>query len=243
MRSENHSFSSSILTRLPQLIPYCDRIEKTEFRHEVSKLSELVDYMFKNAQSTNPHMNRLITYTLDICVLKAIECEQGFVLLFNEGILSPAFILNRSVFELWAAVFYVEKTVKDFCTTRNKDKLAKIADKLFAGTLYPAQLPWGEPSLEKPVHITTMIKELERDYPGSRQIYSFLCEYCHPNFLYDAYARIATLVSGAWENPRFLESIATALEKQLSSLEQSLQGIKRSTKAISDMCLKEYGIL
>lgn len=242
MRSENYSFRSSILTRLPQLIPYCDRIEKTEFQDEVSKLSQLVDYMFKNAQLTNPYMNRLIIYTLDICILKAIECERGFILLFNEGILSPAFTLNRSVFELWAAAFYVGKTVKNFCNTRNKVELAKIADKLFAGTLYPAQLPWGEPSAEKPIHISTMIKELEQEYPGSRQIYTFLCEYCHPNFLYDAYARIATLVSGAWENPRFLESIATALEKQLSSLEQALLGIKTSTKAISEMCLKEYGI-
>jgi len=242
MSMDKYMFTSSVIIKVPQLLPYCDRIEKIEFWDESSKLARLVEYMFKNAESTNPHMNRIIVYTLSICIVKAIETKRGFILLFNEGTLSPAFLLNRSIFEIWAAAYFVEKNVESFRSTRNAIQLANIADRLFAGAIYPAQLPWGESSTEKPVHISKMIKELKQQYSEAKQTYSFLSEYCHPNFLYNEYANLASFQHSVWDNPKFLESISTALEKQLASLEQSLIGIKASVRAITQMCCKEYGI-
>ena len=40
-------------------------------------------------------------------------------------ILSPAFSLNRSIFELWAAACFVERIVRDFRISRNEAKFAK----------------------------------------------------------------------------------------------------------------------
>lgn len=242
MRHGNESFSSDIILKVPQLVPIMHDIEEIEFRDEIDKLGRLIDCMFENTLSTNVHLNRVISYTLFNCIGKTMETKRGFILLFNEGILSPAFSLNRSIFELWAAACFVEKAVGDFRRIRNEVKFAKIADKLFSGAKYPAKLPWGDLSTEKPIHIREMITELEQRYAGTGNTYSFLCEYCHPNFLYNFEASLASLVDGIWQNPKFLSNITTTLEKQLSSLEQALLGIKASAKAISDMCLEEYGV-
>jgi len=182
------------------------------------------------------------TYTFFNCILKTTEATKDFILLFKEGILSPAFSLNRSIYELWAASCFIEKAVYDFRTSRNEAEFSKVADKLFAGARYPAKLPWGEPSTHKPVHINEMLARLEQRYAGAGDNYSFLCEYCHPNFLYNMEAYLAGAQEALWENPLFAERITSALEKQLSSLAQALSGIKVCAVAISDMCLEEYGI-
>ena len=102
-------------------------IEDVEFNEEISKLSVLIKYMYDNTPSTNVFLNRIIYYTLFNCIMKTIELKEGFILLFNVGILSPAFSLNRAIFELWAAACFVEETISDFHVSRNEEKLAKIA--------------------------------------------------------------------------------------------------------------------
>jgi len=237
------TFASDALNKMPQLAPIMQEIEEIEFRDESSKLNKLILHMFENTLSTNASLNRVIIYTFFNCICKTIEAKESFVLLFDKGLLSPAFSLNRSIFELWAATCFVEEAVRDFRASRNEAKFAKIASKLFAGARYPAELPWGEPSTDRPVHINEMLAVLEQRHPGIGDTYSFLCEYCHPNFLYNMEAYLAARgPEGLWENPRFLEKITTSLEKQLSSLVQALRGIKVGTRAISDMCLEEYGV-
>lgn len=236
------AFASDVFNKVPQLAPLMKKVEEIDFCDESSKLSKLIIHMFKNTELTNVSLNRLIIYTLFNCICKTIETTQDFVILFDKGILSPALSLNRSIFELWAAACFVEKTIRDLFTVRNEAKFAKIADKLFAGARYPVKLPWGEPSSEKPVHIDEMVAELKQRYPRTGDTYGFLCEYCHPNFLYNMEAYLASSQETLWDNPHFAENITITLEKQLSSLAQALQGIKACTKAISDMCLEEYGI-
>jgi len=242
MKNRNETFVSDILNKTPQLAPLMQEIEGIEFHDESSKLGALIHHMFENAQSTNVSLNRVIIYTLFNCICKTIEAKQGFILLFNNDLFSSAFSLNRTIFELWAAACFVEKTVRDFYTSRNEAKLTKIANKLFAGTRYPTELPWDEPSTDKPVHINEMLAELKQCHPGAEDTYGFLCEYCHPNFLYNMEAYLASSQDVLWENPRFREKITMALEKQFSSLLQALRGIKACTRAILDMCLKEYGV-
>ncbi len=237
----NETFASDVFNKVPKLVPLMQQIEEIEFYDESSRLSKLILHMFENTESTNTSLNGVIIYTFFNCICKTIEAKRGFILLFNEGLLSPAFSLNRSIFELWAAACFVEKVVRDFGTSRDETKFARIAGKLFAGARYPAQLPWGEPSIEKPVHIREMLAELEQRQPGAGETYSFLCEYCHSNFLYNMEAYLASSQKTLWDNPLFAERVTAALQKQLSSLAQALYGIKACTAAISDMCLKEYG--
>lgn len=243
MRAKKETFASFIFNKIPSLTSVMRDIEKIDFCDEISTLGKLVSYVFESAQSTNSYLNMIITYTFYNCIFKTIEVKRAFITLFNEGILTPAFSLNRSVFELWAAICFIEKALKDFLISRNDEKFNNVAIRLFSGSRYPVELPWGEPSTEKPIHINDMLEELEKRNPGAKNTYSFLCEYCHPNFLYNMYAFMASIVElGIWSNPRFLKEIKVALEKQLSSLEQTLSGIKASSKLISDLCLEEYGI-
>jgi len=242
MRYGNEAFASDVIIKLPQLVPIMRDIEEVEFHDERSKLAKLVLHMFENTLRTNVYLNRVIGYALFNCIEKTRELKRGFILLFNEGLLSPAFTLNRSIFENWGAACFIERNVREFRKTKNETKFSKIADKLFSGARYPVKLPWGEPSTETPVRVGEMITELERCYPGTGNTYSFLCEYCHPNFLYNMEAYLASNQEGLWDNPLFSERITIALEKQLLSLAQAVLGIKASTKAISDMCLEEYGV-
>lgn len=240
---ENETSTADLLRKVPHLAPVMQQIEKAEFSQEMSRLSVLIVHMYEDPLSTSAALNRVIMYTLYNCICKTHDTKLGFLILFNRGILAPAFLLSRSIFELWAAACFVEKTIVDFRTQRNEAKLVKIANKLFAGARYPAELPWGEPSTEKPVHINEMLAELEQRHPGAGDTYGFLCEYCHPNFLYNTEAYLASHQEALWENVRFRDSLAAALERQLSSLCQSLCGIKASARAVSDMCLDEYGVV
>jgi hypothetical protein len=242
MRHSNETFVD-VLRKAPQLANLMREIEKAEFHDESARFGALVNHMFKNPSSTNVSLNRVIIYAFLNCICKTIETKRGFILLFNEGILSPAFSLNRSIFELWGAACFVESAVRDFRTYRIEARFTKMANKLFAGARYPAELPWGELTTDKPVSVNEMIAELEKRYPKAGNTYGFLCEYCHPNFLYNVNAYLATRGGeGLWQNPRFRETMTTVLERQLSSLLLAIRGIKVCTKAISDMCLEEYGV-
>lgn len=239
--TQESALVSDILAQTPQCVSLLQEIGDIEFREEVSKLGALITYMFENTDSTSGALNRVIVYTLFNCVLKTIDMTMGFLILFNKGIFTSAFSLSRSILELWAAASFAEKTVRDFCTSRNEAELTRIANKLFAGARYPAELPWGDPSTDKPVHINEMLAELERYAPGVGDAYGFLCEYCHPNFLYNMEAYLASKL-GAGFNARFRDKFSAVLERHLLSLLQSLRGIKASATAVAEMCLDKYGV-
>ncbi len=242
MKNENYAFTSQIITKVPQLLPYCDRIERIRFLYEVLKLDKLVKHMFDHTQSTDVSINRIIEYTRQICIFKAISTERSFILTFNKGFLSPAFTLNRAIFELWAAAFFTKTTIEEFSNTRNHDKFSNIVQRLFTGSIYPTQSYLGEQSTERPIRVSKLIKHLEEYHPGTQQTYDFMCEYSHPNYILNAYANFATLNSGLWNNPKFFKDISMVLEKQLASLENSLLGIKDSVGAITQICYREYSI-
>jgi hypothetical protein len=238
----NETFDSNLMVRLPQVVPIMRDIENSSFHEQVSKLSRLVNHMFSNTTSTNVHLNRIIIYTDFNCIGKAVETKSGFIMLINAGVLSPAFSLNRIIFELWAAAHFVGETMLEFRNTRDEEKLSKIARRLFAGSRYPANLPWGTPSTDQPIHVNDMLRALYQNIPGTENTYNFLCEYCHPNFLYNMEMYIAGNIEGAWNNPKFVESVTASLEKQFDALNQALYGIADSSEGISNICLEEYGI-
>jgi len=238
----NKTFNSNLIIKLPQLVPVMREIEDSNFHEQVSKLSKLINYMFNNTTSTNVHLNRIIIYTEMNCIGKAIETKSGFIMLINAGILSPAFSLNRIIFEIWAAAYFANETMQEFRNTRNEEKLSKITNRLFSGSRYPANLPWGTPSTEQPIHVNDMLRALYQHIPETEDTYNFLCEYCHPNFLYNMEMYIAGNTEGAWNNPRFVESVTTSLEKQFYALNQALSGIVDSSEEISNICLEEYGM-
>jgi len=242
MRHSPEEFTFHALDQAPQLLRLMREIEEIDFHDEVSKFNALIHHMFENAKSTNPSLNRVVVYTFFNCICKTTEARRGFMLLFKEGILSPAFSLTRTIFELWAAACYVEKAVREFQSTRNEERFSRTANKLFAGSRYPAELPWGEPSTERPVPISEMITELKGRNSEVEDAYGFLCEYCHPNFLYNMQAYLAARHRRLWENPVFMKSVTATLEKQLSCLSQALRGIKQCTGAISAICSEEYGL-
>lgn len=230
-----------IISRSPKLARLLEEISELDFRNEASKLSMLVNHMHENAESTNISLNRVIICTMNYYG-RSMEATNGILMLLDRGLLSSAFCLNRMVFELWAAAYFVEKSVRDFRTHRDEEKLGKIANRLFTGARFPVNLPWGGESTEKPIHINDMLAELEGIYPEATNTYSFLCEFTHPNFLYSNYTLTASILPSQWDNPLFEKFIIDILEKQISLLQRSLSGLKICINTISDTCLEEYGI-
>lgn len=237
----NKNYVSEILKKKPDLSFTINEIENIDFNAEILKLNKLTNYTLENNELTNSHMNGVIVYTTYRCVFGVIEAKQGFNLLFKKGLLSPAFVLNRLIFELWAAACFVENAIREFRTSRDEEMFNKIANKLFSGSKHPVKLPSGKQSTEKPVDERDMRKILKKHYPEANDTYNFLCEYCHPNCLYAMEAFIASN-SEDFNNPLFEKEITRVLKKQLSTLEKSLTGIKECANAVSDMCLEEYGI-
>lgn len=242
MGNKNYVFTSQIITKLPQLVPYCNRIEKTELLDEASSLENLIRYTLENLNSISLPMGRIIEYTRQICILKAISTKRSFILVFNEGFLAPAFTLNRAIFELWAAASFAKVTLEDFCSTRDYDKFNNTVHKLFTGSLYSTARPLGKYITKGPIRVPELIKHLEKSHPGTQKTYAFMCEYSHPNFVLNRNANFSTFNLELWNNQMFLENISIVLEKQLASLEKSLSGIKDNVGVITQIYCREHGI-
>jgi len=215
-------------------------IREMDFQDELSRFKVLVDYMFARTMETNGSLNRLIVYTGFNCICKTDDARQSFILLFDKGLLAPAFSLTRMIFELWAAACYVDDVVRDFHFSRDGARLDGEANRLFGGTRYPAKMPWGEPTNERPVPIGDMLDSLEPRHPQAAGAYGFLCEYCHPNYLYNMRAFLATRDIRLWENPLFRNDMTTTIQRQLAILLEAVRGIKVCARTIFDTCMKEY---
>lgn len=241
MINEKEDFTLKLINRAPKFILQLNEALEIDFSNELSKIRKLTNYMFEKTLSTNVSINGII-----ICIhnyiQKNIEATKSFFLLTKKGFLSSAFSMNRMIFELWAAAYFIEKNIEDYIEFRDEERFKKLANRLFSGSKYPTTLPWGENSIEKPIHINDMLRKLEEIYPNTMNNYDFLCEYTHPNFLMNYYAFLASKVDDLWNNPKFEKIIIDTLEKQGDSLLKSLKGIKVSVSKIIEICLREYQI-
>jgi len=241
--SEEIFISEIIYEKITSLIPLTRNIEKIEFNQQLLKASKLIIYMYKDTKKTNVFLNQIIIYLNYNCILKTIDSKNAFIILFNNGYFSQSFHINRSIFELWAATNFIEKKLKDFFSIRNNSIIMDLATGLFSGSIYPVKLPWGNRSKERPIKIGEMLDELQNKYSNTRKNYSFLCEYCHPNFLYNLNAYLAKFQDVLWQNKLFYKETRNNIRKQLVLLFIGLKGIKKGSENILNLLKKEYEII
>jgi hypothetical protein len=240
MLKKEPDFLKTLIKKSSKLIPILDDISKVEYNTEIDLGANLIHYIFQNAEKININLNRLLVYVNSNLIAKNIQVKKAFLSLIDAGLLVPAFSLTRMAYEHWAASVYLNEKLIDYLKNRNEGKFHKISDRLFTGARYPVSLPWGEPSTEEPIHIKDMLRELEKTHQTTSDDYNFLCEFAHPNCLYNLYSVMASIY---WhDNPIFEKDRINELEKQFTLMLTSLKGIKSASNCILTNIANEYNV-
>jgi len=119
----------------------------------------------------------------------AAHCDAGNV--------ASARIVARSLFELCAHIYYVQKHLKQHIAAKNYIAAWKFLTPIAIGSRYLNEHhPGRGPSVPAPPHISKVVKCFEERIPKeSREDYSYLSEYSHPNTM-------AFQQHYKWLNPR-----------------------------------------
>jgi hypothetical protein len=96
--------------------------------------------------------------------------------LYDEGRGLPAIVLTRAAFETMAMLYYLLKQVDEAVTEQSAQKLDDGAMRGLFGSKNQA-------SALEAVNVLTVIKHVEKQYPGIQEMFADLCEFAHPNYM------------------------------------------------------------
>jgi len=141
----------------------------------------------------------------------------------------------RFFFEMWGGVHYAKSLLEKLSGKESVESEFKKVNKLLMGARSEVMLPWGGLATEPSIHIMDFIRSIEKDYKGSEELYNFLCEASHPNFVQNTYFQMAGPPVSNWDNVKFNEHGHKLLEKTLASYELAAYGSERDI--IGALCL------
>lgn len=110
----------------------------------------------------------------ELLLHRVSDLSDAACLHYNNDSTIPALVLTRAAFETMAMLFYLNKNVEAAHNGRDVEALDDIAMK---GT-------FGAKDKSTPyeaVNVLTVIRHLEKKYPGLEEMFEFLCEFAHPN--------------------------------------------------------------
>ena len=109
--------------------------------------------------------------------------SNGVLMLVRAENIASGRIVARSLFELCAHVYYVQKHLKQHIAAKNYAAAWKFLTPIAIGSRYMNERdPSRSPSVPAPPHISKAVKCFEERIPKeSREDYSYLSEYSHPN--------------------------------------------------------------
>lgn len=103
------------------------------------------------------------------------DLSDSACILYKNGSTIPAFVLTRAAFETMALMYYFNKSIEKAIKDGTTEAIDTLAMKSLFGT--------KDKSTEyEAVNILTAISHLEKQFPGLQDMFSFLCEFAHPNY-------------------------------------------------------------
>ena len=109
---------------------------------------------------------------------RIVALGTGMTAEWNKKRLLNCIVLSRSLMETVGALFRVLDDTYKLLPTED---IRGIHSLLTVAMFGRRDLEPGDKSLPKAVNALTGIDRLEKAYPGSRQMYDWVCEYVHPN--------------------------------------------------------------
>ena len=121
----------------------------------------------------------------EVLIHRITELSEVTVELFELKKIVPAIIMTRAVFETTAVLYWLYKSIKQVCATK---ELGNI-DEFFMKSLFGSK---NEERLIESYNILTAINHTDKDFQGYRNAYNSLSEFAHPNWsgLFGAYSKL-----------------------------------------------------
>lgn len=172
--------------------------------------------------------------------LRMRETLAAVLCLWKEGYLSTVGCLVRLLFELWAACEYQTDAIRNFEKEGNLEKLGRTVNRLFEGVREEVLLPWGQPTLEKPIHVMDTIRYLDSISPGAKGTYNQLCESSHANQPRFLEWWFTGRFGDNWSNPTVQTRGHALIERTVSAAESAIWGTVIAAGAGLERCGKLY---
>ncbi|MCI0564276.1 MAG: hypothetical protein MN733_37865, partial [Nitrososphaera sp.] len=150
----------------------------------------------------------------------------------------------RFAFECWGGIHFARLTLMRLIKEGNIEREDERARRLSLGSRIEVSLPWGGVSEEKSYNVLDWIDSLKDTCKDARELYDFLSEASHPNFLQNGYFQLASPPLSNWRNEKFkkhghqlLQKTATAIEAASKGMQSDVLWIlEEGTKYIQEAC-------
>ena len=120
-----------------------------------------------------------------VLIHRITELSEVAIELFELKKIVPAIIMTRAVFETTAVLYWLYKSIKQVCATKEIGNI----DEFFMKSLFGSK---NEERLPESYNILTAINHTDKDFQGYRNAYNSLSEFAHPNWsgLFGAYSKL-----------------------------------------------------
>lgn len=154
------------------------------------------------------------SYTLGLRPIIEQQFKQGQFMIVPLNI--------RFFFEMWGGIHFAKSLLEEIAKKENvenvENELNKV-NKLLMGAHSEVMLPWGDLATESSIHANDFVRSIEKEHEGADELYNFLCEASHPNFVQNSYFQMAGPPVSNWDNEAFKKHGHTLLEKTVSIYE------------------------
>lgn len=172
--------------------------------------------------------------------LRTRELTNAAVSLWKDGHLSSVTPLIRLELEIWAVTHSLVVALTKYKEGNNLENLGKTVNRIFEGVKSPVLMPYGAPASEVPLHVLDAIRSLRTVYPTAVETYEYLCEATHPNFPRYLEWWLVGKNGDNWENATVQQRGHELLEKTVSAMEYSINGVASAVKSGLGLCNTLY---
>lgn len=159
----------------------------------------------------------------------ADQAATAFLTLWRNGMFTIISLPTRLMYELWGATHFASQTLAQIQNSGKVEQALAKSQRLMIGARSEVQLPWGDTTNERSIHVMDLVRSLTDIYPQAEDTYDFLCESCHPSYLRLTTWSLAGPLLHNWTNEKFRESAHNLIDRTLQSVEQALEGIVLDT--------------
>jgi hypothetical protein len=134
--------------------------------------------------------SRLVNYAVNLFgvarQVRAIAREQWL-----SGLLVIVPLTTRFVFESWGAVHFARLTLSRLIQKGDLEREEERTDRLTFGSRSEVRLPWGGVASGQSFNVLDFVRGLTDERSDAEDLYNFLSEASHPNFLQNSYFQMA----------------------------------------------------
>jgi len=169
-----------------------------------------------------------IAVTLGVYSVSLFSISQLVRSAVREHWLAGQFVIipltTRFLFEIWGALHFAQITLHALIKGGDLDRLARRVTRLALGSRAHVLLPWGQASSQRSLNVAELVRTLRDVCPDGEDLYAFLSEASHPNFVQSTYFQMMGPPAPNWSNSRFREHAHALLNKTLGIFEIASEG-------------------